>query len=45
MLLIQFQNIRGNSIDDFRDLSTEAILFPSQYKSGDLIYPYADARK
>jgi len=40
MLLIQFQNIKGNSIDDFRDLSTEVILYPPQYKSGNLIYPY-----
>jgi branched-chain amino acid transport system substrate-binding protein len=40
MLLIQFQNIKGNSVDDFRDLSTEAILYPAQYKSGNLIYPY-----
>ncbi len=40
MLLIQFQNIKGNSIDDFRDLSTEVILYPPQYKSGNLVYPY-----
>jgi len=40
MLLIQFQNIKGNTVDDFRDLSTEVILFPPQYKSGNLIYPY-----
>jgi branched-chain amino acid transport system substrate-binding protein len=45
MLLVQFQNIKGNSIDDFRDLSTEVILDPPQYKSGNLIYPYADAKK
>jgi branched-chain amino acid transport system substrate-binding protein len=44
MLLIQFQNIKGNSIDDFRDLSTEVILYPPQYKSGNLIYPYEKAR-
>jgi len=40
MLLIQFQNIKTNSVDDFRDLSTEVILYPLQYKSGNLIYPY-----
>jgi branched-chain amino acid transport system substrate-binding protein len=40
MLLIQFQNIKGNTVDDFRDLSTEVILYPPQYKSGNLIYPY-----
>jgi branched-chain amino acid transport system substrate-binding protein len=44
MLLIQFQNIRGNSVDDFRDLSTEVILYPPQYKSGNLIYPYEKSK-
>jgi branched-chain amino acid transport system substrate-binding protein len=45
MLLVQFQNIKSNSIDDWRDLSTEVILDPPEYKSGNVIYPYADARK
>jgi branched-chain amino acid transport system substrate-binding protein len=44
MLLIQFQNIKNNSIDAFRDLSTEVILYPPQYKSGNLIYPYERAK-
>jgi branched-chain amino acid transport system substrate-binding protein len=45
MLLVQFQNVKSNSIDEFRNLSTEVILYPPQFKSGNLIYPYADARK
>jgi branched-chain amino acid transport system substrate-binding protein len=45
MLLVQFQNIKGNSVDDFRDLSTEVILDPPQYKSGNVIFPYANAKK
>jgi branched-chain amino acid transport system substrate-binding protein len=44
MLLIQFQNIKNNSIDAFRDLSTEVILYPPQYKSGNVIYPYDKAK-
>lgn len=40
---VQFQNIKGNSIDDFRDLSTVVILYPPKYKSGDVIYPYEKA--
>jgi branched-chain amino acid transport system substrate-binding protein len=44
MLLIQFQNIKGNSVEDFRDLSTEVILYPPQYKSGNLIYPYEKSK-
>jgi branched-chain amino acid transport system substrate-binding protein len=44
MLLIQFQNIKNNSVDAFRDLSTEVILYPPQYKSGNVIYPYDKAK-
>ena len=43
-LAAQFQGVKGNSIEDFRDLSTEVIVYPPQYKSGDVIYPYAKAR-
>ncbi len=42
-LAAQFQNIKGNSIDDFRDLKTEVILYPPKYKSGEVIYPYEKA--
>jgi branched-chain amino acid transport system substrate-binding protein len=44
MLLVQFQNIKSNSIDEFRDFKTEVIIDPPEYKSGDLIYPYAKAK-
>ena len=30
----------GNSVDDFRDTKTEVIVYPPQFKSGDVIYPY-----
>jgi branched-chain amino acid transport system substrate-binding protein len=43
-LAAQFQNIKGNSIDDFRDLKTEVIIYPPQYTSGEVIYPYAKAK-
>ncbi len=44
-LAAQFQNIEGNNIDDFRDLKTEVIIYPPQYKSGEVIYPYEKALK
>ncbi|MGB7618635.1 MAG: amino acid ABC transporter substrate-binding protein [Pseudolabrys sp.] len=44
-LAAQFQNIKGNGIDDFRDLTTEVIIYPPQYKSGEVIYPYEKALK
>jgi branched-chain amino acid transport system substrate-binding protein len=45
-LAAQFQNIKGSSVDDFRDPSkTEVIIYPPQYKSGNVIYPYEKALK
>jgi branched-chain amino acid transport system substrate-binding protein len=45
-LAAQFQNIKGSSVDDFRDpQKTEVIIYPPQYKSGDVIYPYEKAIK
>ena len=43
-LAAQFQNIKGNSVDDFRDpTKTEVIIYPPQYKSGEVVYPYEKA--
>ena len=41
----QVQNVAPNNVDQFRDGSKTPILWPPEYKSGDIIYPYADARK
>jgi branched-chain amino acid transport system substrate-binding protein len=41
----QFQNVQPNSLDQFRDGKVQPIVWPIESKSGDLIYPYADARK
>jgi len=42
-LAAQFQNITSNSMDDFRELKTEVIIYPPKYKSGEVIYPYEKA--
>jgi branched-chain amino acid transport system substrate-binding protein len=42
-LAAQFQNIKGNTIDDFRDTKTEVIVYPPQFKSGEVTYPYEKA--
>jgi branched-chain amino acid transport system substrate-binding protein len=42
-LAAQFQNIKSNSIDEFRDPSKETIIYPAQFKSGDVVYPYEQA--
>jgi len=43
MLAAQFQNIKGNSVEDFYDLKTEVVVYPPQFKTGDVVYPYATA--
>jgi branched-chain amino acid transport system substrate-binding protein len=45
VLEVQFQNIKGNGIEEFKNVSVQAIVAPEKYKSGKLIYPYADAVK
>jgi len=43
MLAAQFQNIKGHSVEDFYNLKTEVVVYPPQFKTGDVIYPYAEA--
>jgi branched-chain amino acid transport system substrate-binding protein len=42
-LAAQFQNIKAHSVDEFRDTKTEVIIYPPQFKMGDVIYPYEKA--
>jgi len=44
VLQIQFQNVKGNDVGQFKDTSTQVVITPTQYKSGDLIYPYEKAK-
>jgi branched-chain amino acid transport system substrate-binding protein len=41
----QFQHVTGNSLDNFRDTTHEVVVWPNDYKTGDMIYPYAEAKK
>jgi len=45
VVFTQFQNVTGNAMDQFKDTTHEVIVWPDQYKSGTMIYPYADAKK
>jgi branched-chain amino acid transport system substrate-binding protein len=40
----QFQNITGNDLEQFRDTTHQIILWPPQYKTGEMIYPYDKAK-
>jgi len=39
----QFRGIKGHDLGQFNDPSTEVVLLPAAYKSGDLAYPYDSA--
>ncbi|HEX3882153.1 MAG TPA: amino acid ABC transporter substrate-binding protein [Stellaceae bacterium] len=44
VMTVQFQNIAGTSVDDFRDGKGEAVLWPEEYKNGDPIMPYSSIK-
>jgi branched-chain amino acid transport system substrate-binding protein len=37
---VQWQGIKGNTLDDFKDTKTEVILTPDEYKTGTVVVPY-----
>jgi len=41
LMTVQFQNITGTSIDDFRDGKGEVVIWPDQYKAGEPMLPYS----
>jgi branched-chain amino acid transport system substrate-binding protein len=41
----QFQNVAPNDFEQFADGKKQPVVWPPEYKTGDIIYPYADARK
>jgi branched-chain amino acid transport system substrate-binding protein len=44
ILFVQYQNIQGNDVNQFRQPGKAVIMYPREFKSGELIYPYAKAR-
>jgi branched-chain amino acid transport system substrate-binding protein len=44
MLQIQFHDVKGNDIEQFRTMGTQTVLTPAEYSSGNVIYPYEKAK-
>jgi branched-chain amino acid transport system substrate-binding protein len=44
VLQVQYQNIDGNDLAQFKDARTQAVVSPSNLASGTLVYPYAKAK-
>jgi branched-chain amino acid transport system substrate-binding protein len=45
VVFTQFQHVTGHSLDEFKDTTHEVVVWPDQYKAGNMIYPYAAAKK
>ena len=44
VLQVQFQNIKGNDVDQFKDPKTQVVVSPKDYVSGTAVYPYEKAK-
>ena len=44
VLQVQYQNIKGHDIGQFRDMYTQVVVAPAEYVSGGPIYPYERAK-
>ncbi len=45
VLQVQYQNIEGSDVNQFRGPGKRVVVYPEQWKSGSLIYPYSKAKK
>jgi branched-chain amino acid transport system substrate-binding protein len=45
VLQVQYRNIKGNDLANFRHVETQAVVWPPSLASAALIYPYAKARQ
>jgi branched-chain amino acid transport system substrate-binding protein len=45
VLEVQFQDIQGTDLEQFRDTRTEAILEPAEYRTGEVVEPYSSVKK
>jgi branched-chain amino acid transport system substrate-binding protein len=45
VLTVQFHDVKGSDLDQWKSDEKQTILWPAQYATGKAVYPYADARK
>jgi branched-chain amino acid transport system substrate-binding protein len=43
VLQVQFRNVKTNELAQFKDISIQVVVAPTEYESGKLIYPYEKA--
>ncbi|MFZ2144824.1 MAG: hypothetical protein WAV78_49255 [Xanthobacteraceae bacterium] len=40
---VQFRNVKTNDLAQFKNISTQVVVAPTEYESGTLTYPYEGA--
>ena len=45
VLTLQYHDVQGSDLEQWKTDAKQTILWPQQYATGKLIYPYADAKK
>jgi branched-chain amino acid transport system substrate-binding protein len=45
LLLVQYQGIEGNAVDQFKLPGKQVIVFPSEWKSGEFKYPFSEIKR
>ena len=45
VLMVQFQDIENGELEQFKHPGKRVVLLPEEWKSGEFIFPYAEARK
>jgi branched-chain amino acid transport system substrate-binding protein len=43
-LMVQYQKIQGNGVEQFRGPGKKVVVWPDEFKSGNIIYPYSAAK-
>jgi branched-chain amino acid transport system substrate-binding protein len=44
MLQVQYHDIKGNTVNQFKGMDTQTVLTPADLKTGNIIYPYEKAK-
>jgi hypothetical protein len=44
-VVTQWRNLTGNDLGQLTDLQKWTVVWPAEYRTGDLIYPYEAAKK
>ncbi len=44
VLQVQFHDIKGNDVEQFRTMGTQTLLTPELYNSGSVIFPFEKAK-